>query len=161
MIEYTGFIFFGLIKVKDDPYVIEYNCRLGDPETESVIPRIQNDLVRLFQSVAEQSLGNETITVDPRFAATVMLVSEGYPGDYQKGKVIGENAPSGGCLFFHAGTTLNPVTGETISSGGRVIAVTSYGDTMKEALSRSYENAEKISYDGKYFRKDIGFDLGS
>ena len=158
-IEYKGFIFFGLIKVNNCPYVIEYNCRLGDPETESVIPRLQNDLVRLFMAVANQSLGNETISVDPRTCATVMLVSKGYPETYEKGKVIVGEEQVEGSMIFHAGTTFHPRTGEVISNGGRVIAITSYGNTMREALLNSYENAEKISFDGKSYRKDIGFDL--
>ena len=158
-IEYKGFIFFGLIRVGENPFVIEYNCRLGDPETESVIPRLQNDLVQLFKAVAGQTLSSETIFTDPRTAATVMLVSKGYPGDYEKGKVITGFEKAGGSMVFHAGTTLRPGSGEVISSGGRVIAVTSYGDTMEEALEKSYENAEKISFNGKCFRRDIGFDL--
>ena len=158
-IEYKGFIFFGLIKVNNSPYVIEYNCRLGDPETESVIPRLQNDLVRLFMAVANQSLGDETISVDRRTCATVMLVSKGYPDSYEKGKVIVGEEQVEGSMIFHAGTTFHPRTGEVISNGGRVIAITSYGNTMREALLNSYENAEKISFDGKSYRKDIGFDL--
>ena len=158
-IEYKGFIFFGLIKVNDSPYVIEYNCRLGDPETESVIPRLQNDLVRLFKAVADQSLAAETISVDPRTTATVMLVSKGYPDAYEKGKIISGGERIEESMVFHAGTTLNPETGNVVSCGGRVIAVTSYGNTMEEALRKSYENADKINFDGKNFRKDIGFDL--
>jgi len=158
-IEYKGFIFFGLIKVSNEPFVIEYNCRMGDPETESVIPRLQNDLVQLLQSVARQSLGAETIMVDPQVTATIMLVSSGYPDTYEKGKIITGQEQITGSLIFHAGTTIKPVTGETVSNGGRVIAVTSFGKTMEEALAKSYENAAKIQYDGKRFRTDIGFDL--
>jgi phosphoribosylamine---glycine ligase len=110
--------------------VIEYNCRLGDPETESVIPRLQNDLVRLFMDVAEQSLGSATISVDPRTAATVMLVSAGYPEAYAKGKAISGSDQVGDSLVFHAGTTFSKTTGEIVSNGGRVIAVTSFGNTM-------------------------------
>jgi phosphoribosylamine--glycine ligase len=158
-IEYKGFIFFGLIKVSNEPFVIEYNCRMGDPETESVIPRLQNDLVQLLQSVARQSLDAETIMVDPQVTATIMLVSSGYPDTYEKGKIITGQEQITGSLIFHAGTTIKPVTGETVSNGGRVIAVTSFGKTMEEALAKSYENAAKIQYDGKRFRTDIGFDL--
>jgi phosphoribosylamine--glycine ligase len=158
-IDYRGFIFFGLIKVHDNPYVIEYNCRLGDPETESVIPRLKNDLVQLFKAVANQSLHEETISIDPRFATSVMLVSQGYPAAYEKGKVItGENRLNEG-MAFHAGTKTDPETGRVVSNGGRVMAVTSIGVTMEEALAKTYENAEKINFEGKYFRHDIGFDL--
>jgi phosphoribosylamine---glycine ligase len=158
-IEYKGFIFFGLINVSGDPYVIEYNCRLGDPETESVIPRLRNDLVQLFIAVACQKLHEETLSVDPRVAATVMLVSNGYPDTYEKGKVItGEDLVSDS-MIFHAGTRHDPETGMVISNGGRVMAVTSVEKTMEEALGRSYENIAKISFDGKKYRTDIGFDL--
>jgi phosphoribosylamine--glycine ligase len=158
-IEYKGFIFFGLISVDGDPFVIEYNCRLGDPETESVIPRITNDLAELFKAVADQSLDTIDISVDPRFAASVMLVANGYPDQYEKGKVItGENKVTGS-LLFHAGTLQNPENGEVVSNGGRVMAVTSMGATMDEALAKSYENCEKINFDGKKFRRDIGYDL--
>jgi phosphoribosylamine--glycine ligase len=158
-IEYKGFIFFGLIKVDDNPFVIEYNCRLGDPETESVIPRLRNDLVQLFKAVAGQSLYQETISVDPRVAASVMLVSKGYPDTYEKGKLITGQERLTGSMVFHAGTKINHETGQVITNGGRVMAVTSYGKTMDEALSKSYENAAKINYDGKHYRTDIGFDL--
>ena len=158
-IEYKGFIFFGLIKVGEDPYVIEYNCRLGDPETESLIPRLRNDLVQLFKAVANQSLDTETISVDPQFAASVMLVSNGYPEAYEKGKVIAGEEKVNDSLVFHAGTKLNDETGKAISNGGRVMAVTSMGLTMKEALAISYKNAGQITFGGKHFRTDIGFDL--
>ena len=158
-IEYKGFIFFGLIKVGDDPYMIEYNCRLGDPETESVIPRMRNDLVQLFLAVANQSLHAEEILVVPQATATVMLVSKGYPGEYEKGKEIVGEGDISDSLVFHAGTSINHQTGKNISNGGRVIAITSMGNSMKEALLKSYKNAEKISFDGKNFRHDIGFDL--
>ncbi|MFZ4522590.1 MAG: phosphoribosylamine--glycine ligase [Bacteroidales bacterium] len=158
-IEYKGFIFFGLIKVKDDPYVIEYNCRMGDPETESVIPRLRSDLVQLCKAVADKSLHHETILVDPRFATSVMLVSAGYPGVYEKGKVLTGEELATESMVFHAGTTTDPVTGQVISSGGRVMAVTSMGAGMKEALAKTYLDADKINFDGKYFRHDIGFDL--
>ncbi len=158
-IEYKGFIFFGLINVGGNPYVIEYNCRLGDPETESLIPRLQNDLVRLFMDVAEQSLGSATISVDPRTSATVMLVSSGYPEAYAKGRVISGSDQVGDSLVFHAGTTFSKATGEIVSNGGRVIAVTSLGNTMQEALEKSYHTSEKITFEGKTLRHDIGFDL--
>ena len=158
-IDYRGFIFFGLIKVKDEPFVIEYNCRLGDPETESVIPRLQNDLVGLFMAIADQTLGQEEILVDHRTAATVMLVSHGYPDIYQKGFEITGKEDVEGSLVFHAGTASYPQTGKTITNGGRVIAVTSLAGTMEEALMKSYENAGKISFNGKNLRRDIGFDL--
>ncbi|MEI6681878.1 MAG: phosphoribosylamine--glycine ligase [Bacteroidota bacterium] len=158
-IDYRGFIFFGLISVKGEPFVIEYNCRLGDPETESVIPRLQNDLVRLFNAVASQTLCDETISVDPRTAATVMLVSSGYPGPYEKGRLITGSDAITGSLVFHAGTTAGKTGRDVVSNGGRVIAVTSLGATQAEALAETYKNAAKIVFEGKGFRKDIGFDL--
>jgi len=158
-IPYAGFIFFGLIKVDNEPFVIEYNCRLGDPETESVIPRIESDLVPLLKAIANQSLDKETIKISPRMAATVMLVSKGYPGDYAKGKVITgeENIQEG--MAFHAGTTRNAQTGEIVTSGGRVIALTTLDESLARALKKSYENAGKIAFDGKSYRSDIGFDI--
>jgi len=158
-IDYHGFIFFGLMNVNGNPYVIEYNCRLGDPETESIIPRIKNDLAVLFEAVAGGSLGEETIEVEQRFAATVMLVSHGYPEAYEKGKKISGEKNTSACLIFHAGTGINTDNMEVVTNGGRVIAVTSLGETLHEALQISYRNAAVIQYDGKYYRKDIGFDL--
>jgi phosphoribosylamine---glycine ligase len=158
-IAYSGFIFFGLISVNGEPFVIEYNCRLGDPEAESILPRINNDLLELFIAVAEKRLDKETIIVNPEFAATVMLVSKGYPDKYEKGKEISFDNNINDSLIFHAGTALNPSTGKILSSGGRVIAVTSLGDSLKHALERSYRNAEKITFNGKNYRSDIGFDL--
>ncbi|MEI6889317.1 MAG: phosphoribosylamine--glycine ligase [Bacteroidales bacterium] len=156
-LEYIGFIFFGLINVKGDPFVIEYNCRLGDPETESVIPRIKNDFVELLRAVAERKLAKQSIQIDPRFCTTVMMVSGGYPDTYEKGKVItGENKIEGS-LIFHAGTAMKE--SELVSNGGRVIAVTSLGNNMKEALTATYRNADLIEFDGMYFRRDIGEDL--
>lgn len=156
-IPYTGFLFFGLMNVKGDPYVIEYNCRLGDPETESMIPRINTDLVGLLQSVANKSLDKETISIDQRYATTVMLVSQGYPDAYEKGKIISGEEDVNGSLVFHAGT--KSTGAQTVTNGGRVMAITSLGSSMQEALDLSYENAQKIRFDGSYFRKDIGFDL--
>lgn len=158
-IEYKGFIYFGLMKVKDDPFVIEYNCRLGDPETEAVLPRIKSDLLELFNAVTEQKLGHFTLETDPRHTATIMLVSKGYPGTYEKGKVITGEENVNQSLLFHAGTAIHPVTGEIISNGGRVMAITSFGKTLKEALEKSYASAERVNFEGKYFRRDIGFDL--
>jgi phosphoribosylamine--glycine ligase len=158
-IEYRGFIFFGLIRVNGEPFVIEYNCRMGDPETESVIPRLNNDLVQLFNAVAKQTLHLETISTDPRTAATVMLVAEGYPGEYKKGATITGTELVSESLVFHAGTKINPENGQVITNGGRVIAVTSLGLTMQEALNASYKSQELIMYSGKTNRPDIGFDL--
>jgi phosphoribosylamine--glycine ligase len=158
-IDYRGFIFFGLINVEGDPYVIEYNCRMGDPEAESVIPRIQNDLVDLFLAVSSQQLEKEVILTDPRFTGTVMLVSKGYPDQYEKGKVITIQETIKDSILFHSGTKTDTASGNTITNGGRVIAVTSFGNSMKEALDASYSNAIKIEFEGKQYRKDIGFDL--
>jgi phosphoribosylamine--glycine ligase len=158
-IDYRGFIFFGLINVDGDPYVIEYNCRMGDPEAESIIPRIKNDLVDLFTAVALQNLEKEVILTDPRFTGTVMLVSKGYPDHYEKGKMIKIEGKISSSILFHGGTKLEPTSGNFVTNGGRVIAITSFGNSLREALEISYETATKIEFEGKQFRKDIGFDL--
>jgi phosphoribosylamine--glycine ligase len=156
-IAYQGFIFFGLINQDGDPYVIEYNCRMGDPETEVVMPRLQEDLVSLILDMSIENLGNRMASRSPKTACTVMLVSEGYPGDYEKGKVISGVSDVTDSLVFHAGTKTQG--GEVVSSGGRVMALTSVADTLEDALAISYRNAEKISYEGKCYRKDIGWEF--
>ncbi|MEN2486455.1 phosphoribosylamine--glycine ligase [Flavobacterium sp. B11] len=156
-IEYKGFVFIGLINVKGEPIVIEYNVRMGDPETEVVVPRLKSDLVELFLSVADQKLGDFNLEVDPRSATTVMVVSGGYPEDFEKGKVISGLENVTDSIVFHAGTKLD--NENVVTNGGRVIAVTSYGDNFQEAIKKSYQNIDKLSFDKMYFRKDIGFDL--
>lgn len=156
-IPYKGFIFLGLIKVNGEPYVIEYNCRMGDPETEVVFPRLKNDLVTLFDNCAKNTLGRVKIRADQRTAATLFLVSGGYPGDYQKGKVITGLEKVKGSTAFHAGTTEKG--GETVTSGGRVIALTSFGKDIASAVRKSKRNAKVVDFEGKYYRRDIGKDL--
>ena len=156
-IDYKGFIFIGLMNKGGDPYVIEYNVRLGDPESEVVLPRIKTDFVELMKATAEGRLSEMEIELDNRTVATVMLVSGGYPGSYEKGKEITGLNQVEGSVMFHAGT--KPDGDKVVTSGGRVIAVSSYGSSIKEALDTCYKSAEKIRFEGKYNRSDIGFDL--
>ncbi|MCW3462896.1 phosphoribosylamine--glycine ligase [Chitinophaga nivalis] len=157
-IPYNGFVFFGLINVAGEPFVIEYNCRMGDPETEVVMPRLQNDLLELFSAVAAGTLGEQTIYTDPRAAATVMLVSKGYPEAYEKNKVItGIPAPTRDQIVFHAGTRHE---GETVlTNGGRVLAITSLAADLSLSLAHSVQTAEQIAFDGKVYRRDIGYEF--
>ncbi len=157
-LHYHGFIFIGLILVDGEPQVIEYNCRMGDPETQSVMARLNNDLVQLLLQVSENELSTSVIDIDERQAATVVLVSGGYPGPYEKGKPITELEDVVGSMVFHAGTKVDDQQ-RLVTNGGRVLAVTSYGETFREALALSYENARKIRFEGVGFRGDIGFDL--
>ncbi|WP_179337533.1 phosphoribosylamine--glycine ligase [Winogradskyella ludwigii] len=154
---YVGFIFIGLIKVGDDPKVIEYNVRMGDPETEVVLPRLKTDLVEIFEAMANQTLSKVNITIDERAATTVMLVSGGYPEAYEKGKEITGVEKVTDSIVFHAGAKYQD--GKIVTSGGRVMAVTSYGNTYNEAIKKSYQSIENLHFDKMNYRKDIGFDL--
>ena len=154
---YKGFVFIGLIKVDNDPYVIEYNVRMGDPETEVVLPRIKSDLVELFTATASQKLDEANVVIDPRAATTVMMVSGGYPEDYEKGKEITGIENVKDAIVFHAGTTKKE--GKTVTNGGRVLAITSLDEDWKQAIKKSYQNIENIHFDKMNYRKDIGFDL--
>ncbi len=156
-IDFKGFIFFGLMNKNGNPYVIEYNVRMGDPETEVVIPRIKSDLLELLIAAAENNLSGKTIEIDKRTVSTVMLVSEGYPGNYEKGKELTDINESKDILVFHAGTKI--ADNKILTNGGRVIAVSAYGTNMKDALAKSYVKAQEIQFEGKNYRKDIGFDL--
>lgn len=156
-INFKGFIFFGLISCGGEPIVIEYNVRMGDPEAEVVIPRIESDLFDLFLGVAEGTLEEKEIRICNDFVSTVMLVSGGYPGSYEKGKLISGIDKTVDCIAFHAGTQTD--AGSVRTSGGRVIAISSFGDNIDEALAKSYANADIIDFEGKYYRKDIGFDI--
>ena len=157
-LEYRGFIFFGLIKVNDEPYVIEYNCRMGDPETEVVIPRLKNDLVELLKAAADQKLNEVKLEVDSRSACTVVAASGGYPGDYKKGiEINGLDTLNGDSLVFHAGTSSND--GKVVTNGGRVLCVTSYGKNISFAVAKSLMTLEDISFEGMFYRSDIGYEF--
>jgi phosphoribosylamine--glycine ligase len=156
-IEYNGFVFFGLISVNKEPYVIEYNVRMGDPETEAVMLRIKSDFVDLLVGAATGTLDEKSVEIDSRSATAVMLVAGGYPGNYENGKVITGFEKVKNSIVFHAGTKTE--NNNIVTAGGRVIAISSYGTDMKNALETSYENAKLIQFDNKYYRKDLGFDL--
>ncbi|MSQ79424.1 MAG: phosphoribosylamine--glycine ligase [Flavobacteriaceae bacterium] len=155
--DYRGFVFIGLMNVDREPLVIEYNCRLGDPETEVVLPRIQNDLVELFLQMHKGELSKTTIQTDPKFCTTVMMVSGGYPGNYEKGKPMCGLNQVNDVLAFHAGTAM--AGGEVVTNGGRVLALSAFGETIQDAVGKSLLAADLVGYDGNYFRRDIGQDL--
>jgi len=156
-IEYRGFIFFGLMNIDGNPFVIEYNVRLGDPETEVILPRIKSDFADLIEGAATGDLKRRKIRIDERYVSTVMLVSEGYPGNYEKGKAIHGLDLTADCIVFHAGTKSEG--DKVLTNGGRVLAVSAWGNTLLEALELSYRNSGLISWEGMYYRTDIGFDL--
>jgi len=156
-IDYKGFIFIGLMNDGGDPQVIEYNVRMGDPETEVVMPRIKSDVLELFEAVGQGKLSEKKIELDDRTCVTVMLVAGGYPGDYEKGKAMTGFENCTGSMLFHAGTKSEG--DKVLTNGGRILAISTIAPTMKEALAKSFANAEKINYEGKYYRRDIGFDL--
>ncbi|NOX48822.1 MAG: phosphoribosylamine--glycine ligase [Chlorobi bacterium] len=158
-LNYKGFIFFGLINVEGEPFVIEYNVRMGDPEAESVIPRIKSDLMDLFEGVAEGNIADREIEIDERYCASVFLVAGGYPEKYEKGNVMTGFENVNDSILFHAGTKKDFKSGQILTNGGRVLAVSSFGETMKSALETSYKNVELIQFKGKNFRKDLGKDL--
>jgi phosphoribosylamine--glycine ligase len=157
-LDYKGFIFIGLISVENEPFVIEYNCRMGDPETQSVMARLNSDMMQLCLDMADEKLSTSTVEIETRQAATIVLVSGGYPGAYEKGKVITGIDDVKDSIVFHAGTKRN-ADGDIVTNGGRVLAITSYGETIEEALALSYVDAHKISFEGVNYRRDIGFDL--
>lgn len=154
---YQGFIFFGLTNINGDPYVIEYNARMGDPEGEVILPRIKSDIMELFDGIINKNLNEKILEIDDNVVTTIFLTSGGYPEDYEKGKSITGLENVSESIIFHAGTRSEE--GQILTNGGRVLAVSSYGNNMSEALERSYKNAEMIFFEGKYYRKDIGFDL--
>jgi phosphoribosylamine--glycine ligase len=155
---YKGFVFFGLIKVGDDPFVIEYNCRMGDPETEVVIPRLKSDLVSLFVSTSKQQLNQVVLEQDQRSAVTIVAVSGGYPGDYKKGlEITGLETSENNSILFHAGT--KSTEGKIVTNGGRVLAVTTLSDSLSSAVKQSRKLLEQIQFDGMYYRKDIGYEF--
>jgi phosphoribosylamine--glycine ligase len=157
-IDYKGFIFLGLINIKGDPFVIEYNVRMGDPESQVVIPRIENDFVKLLSATAQGTLAKEKVTFSQDTAVTVVMASAGYPGSYEKGKVMSGFEAATQALVFHAGTKLND-DGEIVTNGGRVLAVTGKGPNLREAIETAYKNVKKITWEGAQFRNDIGQDL--
>lgn len=157
--DYRGFLFFGLMNVEGEPYVIEYNCRMGDPEAQSVIPRIKSDLVDLMEGVAAQDLDTRKMETDERYATSVVMVSEGYPGKYEIGKPISGIGNLNNCVLFYAGAGNDIEDNVVKTSGGRVLSITSFGMTLDEALKSTYTNVEQIQFEGKYYRSDLGFDL--
>jgi phosphoribosylamine--glycine ligase len=157
-IPYKGFLYFGLFKCGDEPYVIEYNARMGDPETQVIMPRIKNDILDLYKAVADNKLGDKKLETDDRACATVILASHGYPETFEKGKLITGIENTEDCSVFHAGTKLDE-NNNLLSNGGRVLAVSSYGKDLHEALRNCYVNAGRIYFESRYFRRDIGWDV--